>query len=53
VAELVDARDSKSRFGNRVRVRVSPSAPIISIYQYVTGVPDAFDFSTLHNRPNS
>jgi hypothetical protein len=29
VAELVDALDSKSSFGNKVRVRFPPPAPIL------------------------
>ena len=32
VAELVDAPDSKSGSGNRVRVRVSPEAPLLKYF---------------------
>ena len=35
VAELVDAPDSKSGSGNRVRVRVSPEAPLLRLHHWI------------------
>ena len=36
MAELVDAPDSKSGSGNRVRVRVSPEAPLLEYFSGYT-----------------